>query len=220
MNTTSTLRPITSGSTFEEYVQSVKDNGVEAFWKDYNTNSSLVRYQIEKIGYVPGFLDYFHQSEFNLQKRILYMLRNGKCVWSSSMHLKMIHDTASNWKIVKEWKEGPHGNWDLPYCNGESGMPSQTFGIMAGTFLHTIARRHDSSHIIFPIIDAQTLTLLAIQHGEDRVLEIIDRVQNSSPKFDKTFYDFTRLIQEWDSVQDLPITWALNLVGSHRCKED
>lgn len=213
--------PITSGSTFEEYVQSVKDNGIEEFWQNYNVNSSLFRYQIEKVGYVPGFLDYFHRSEFRLQKRILYILKNGKCVWSTALYLKMIHDTGSDWKAVKEWKSGPYSDWSMPYCDGDNGMPSESFGIVSRGFLWSLSDRHntEAGSKIFPTVDAQTLTLLARKHGESKIMEIIDLWMKARKNLPNTFYDFCQLVEEWDRVKGYPIEWTLNVIGTHQCKE-
>lgn len=216
VNTTSALRPITSGSTFEEYVQSVKDNDVEEFWKNYNTNSALVRYQLEKVLYVPGFLERFHCAEFTLQKKILFMLKNGKCVWSTYNHLRMIQDTDSDHNEISSWSS-PMGDWVLPYCDGQNGRPSERFGNKALGLLIVIASVHNGINLkVFPQIDARTLTMLAMKHGEEKVIGIIDLWSKSN--LTNNFYDFVQLVENWDDTSVYPLEWTLNVIGTHRCK--
>lgn len=210
------LTAITSGSTFEEYMQSIEDNNVEEFLKDYNVNSALVRDELPKVLYVPGFIERFHCAEFALQKKVLYILKNGKCVWSTYNHLKLIQDSGLDHVEVSSWR-APMASWHAPYCDGRNGRPTAHFGNEAIGLLITILSQHEGVNLgLFPQIDTRTLTLLAIKHGEDKVLGIIDLWTKSN--ITNTFYDFVQLVEDWDSTRIYPLEWTLNVITTHRCE--
>lgn len=210
--------PLTYGTTFEEYVQSMKEIGEEGMWKNYNRNSSLARYQIHKLSFVPEFLDYFHRSEYILQNKIFTMLKNEKCVWSTFQHLKLIHDTQANHHEVSSWTITDLGGlWKFGSYDGQNGRPSVEFSRRAELLFRIISARHNQNRAVPPLIDARTLALLVIKHGEETVREVVERWIEIRP--DATFYDFVQIVENLHELKVYPLEWSLRVIEGHQCRK-
>lgn len=195
--------PVTCGSTFDEWQQSVESNFSEnpRHWSVKAINSTVdpqFRLQFERMFQVPGFIDLFHCADFVLQKRILLILNKNKCVWNTAAYLELLQQTDSDvvWNKV-EWQS----------------RELETYA--EKLFLKMDIGSGDYNSFTHPIIESHTLSMLAAQYGEDRVIEIIKVWIEYN--IDDTFCAFTQIVEKWNSISTYPIEWSLQFVRNHSC---
>lgn len=197
-STNSELTAITSGDTVEEWVESFKH--------DYDLYDSVKRYtrshmkydlEFENMKSVSGFLERFHCADFTMQKKILWMLQSENCYYKSLTFLKLLQDTDS---VYSE-----HVAWSSIRIEKDADQ----------LFQHLNSRIIGATKLRLSYTDAWIVQLLATTYGENRVCEVIQ--EWTDKKLTNSFCDFAPLVEQWDTVKEYSLDWAVNVTNTHTC---
>lgn len=206
-----------SETLFDQYVQRMKNNSSREFGKRYNEDLSNEKKTLALIEEIPEFLEIFNKSDFSVQKRILKMMKNGKCTMNSFMHLKLLHDTGLDYHKVNNWeildshsKYSPSRNKNTVGSTELSDSIHNFFRCIAGV-------RFSALFYTPPKINSRTLLMLTFKYDEERVIEAMKRWIDLKPE--NSFYDFIQLVEDWDNLKEYPLEWSLKVISTHQCED-
>lgn len=202
----------TYGKTHDEYVKSIQERGDEAFWNGYKHYSPLVEGNLDKLLQVDGFIELFHGAEFKVQMTILQTISTGYCVHSAYVWLRLFLELNISYKdLILE------SSCSEPSAEFFKGVEIDSDS--ARYFYQFLARLKDKIWSSTTAIQysRQIMIMLMLTIPKDTLYKVVYRwIQD---KASGGISDFARVAENWESVKDLPLDWAIQTVGTaHNCE--
>lgn len=201
----------TYGTTYEEYSKSLLECESDESWQGYIHFAPLIRANLSKILEVDGFIDRFHETDPRVQMTILKTISNGYCVHATFLWLRLFLELNISYKELV--MESSCSEPSPKFFTGFNIDPYEASYLYQ--FLSKLKDRIWSSTNAIQY-SRQIMLMLMLTIPKKTLYEVVYRW--ISDKAVGGIADFALVAENWESVKDIPLDWAIQTVGTaHDC---